>query len=137
MSTPEEPSGQRPPYGTPQHYPAYGAPQQPPAPYGEPPSPGYGYGYGYGYGQPMVRPPSGLYVAAAVINWVVLGILVVGTCGLGIVAAAWFIPMTIYIHRGSRDPHKHTALAVCTLIFCNLISGVLMLVDDANRAPRP
>jgi hypothetical protein len=115
-----------PPYG--QH-----PPWQPPP--GGPPAPVYGYGY-----VPLVpqRPAaSGLYVAAAVINWVVLGILVVLTCGVGIVAAAWYIPMTIYIHKGARDRNKHTALGVCTLLFCNLISGILMLVEDSNREPRP
>ena len=80
---------------------------------------------------------SGLYVAAAVINWVVLGLLVLGTCGVGILAAAWFVPMTVYIHKGARDRNKHTSLGVCTLLFCNIISGILMLVEDSNRPARP
>ncbi|GAA2088568.1 hypothetical protein IDH50_17150 [Aeromicrobium tamlense] len=95
------------------------------------PPPAYGYGY---VPQPA---PSGMYQAAAIINWVVLGLVVVGTCGLGIIAAAWFIPMTINIHRGARDRQKHTALAVCTLLFCNLVSGILMLAEDSNRSERP
>jgi hypothetical protein len=91
------------------------------------------------YGYPPHQPPavSGMYVAAAVINWVVLALLVLGTCGVGLVAAAWFIPMTIYIHRGARDGCKHTGLGVCTLLFCNIISGILMLVEDGNREHRP
>jgi hypothetical protein len=28
-------------------------------------------------------------------------------------------------------------LAVCTLLFCNIISGILMLVDDSNRPAQP
>jgi hypothetical protein len=83
-----------------------------------------------------VAPPApgqGLYVAAAVINWVVLGLVVVGTLGIGIIAAAWFIPMTIRIHKDARDHTKHTALGVCTLLFCNLISGILILVGDSDR----
>lgn len=78
-----------------------------------------------------------MYVAAAVINWVVLGILVLTTCGIGIVAAAWYVPMTVYIHKGARDGYKHTSLGVCTLLFCNIISGILMLVEDSNRQARP
>ena len=89
---------------------------------------------------PMVMAPTssrGMYTAAAIINWVTLGIIIVATLGFGIIAAAWFIPMTILIHKGAKGPYKHTALGVCTLLFCNLISGILMLVDDSNRPPKP
>jgi hypothetical protein len=84
-------------------------------------------------------PPAtrGLYTAAAIINWVTLAIVVFGTGGFGIIAAAWFIPMTILIHKAAKGPYKHTALGVCTLLFCNLISGILMLVDDSNRPIKP
>jgi hypothetical protein len=106
-----------------------------PPPPSVPAVPGY---YGYPPQVPQQPPPaSGMYVAAAVINWVVLGLLILGTCGIGIVAAAWYIPMTIYIHKGARDRYKHTGLGVCTLLFCNLISGILMLVEDSNRGHRP
>jgi hypothetical protein len=101
--------------------------------YGPPPT-------GMPWDQPMNRPPrhqSGLYLAAAIINWVVMGLAIVGTLGFGIFVAAWFIPMTIFIHKGAKDPYKHTGLAVCTLLFCNLISGILMLADNGNRHPRP
>jgi hypothetical protein len=93
--------------------------------------------YGYQSQVPPRPAASGMYVAAAVINWVTLGLLVVATCGIGIIAAAWFIPMTIYIHKGATDRYKHTGLGVCTLLFCNIISGILMLVEDANRQPGP
>jgi hypothetical protein len=87
--------------------------------------------------QGPVRPRSGLYLAAAIINWVALGIIVICTLGFGIIAAAWMVPMTIRIHKGATDGYKHTALAVCTLLFCSTPSGILMLVDDANRQPQP
>lgn len=93
--------------------------------------------YGYPPQVPQPAAASGMYVAAAVINWVVLGLLVLATCGFGLIAAAWFIPMTIYIHKGARDRQKHTGLGVCTLLFCNIISGILMLVEDANRGHGP
>lgn len=80
---------------------------------------------------------SGTYLAAAIINWVTLGFIILITFGFGIIVAAWFIPMTIAIHRGSTDRYKHTSLGVCTLLFCNLVSGILILVEDANRQPRP
>ena len=79
----------------------------------------------------------GLYTAAAILNWVTLAIVIVGSGGFGIIAAAWFIPITILIHKAAKGPYKHTALGVCTLLFCNLISGILMLVDDSNRAAKP
>jgi hypothetical protein len=86
----------------------------------------------------MVAPEKrGMYTAAAVINWVTLGLVIALSSGFGIIACAWFIPMTILIHRGGRGPYKHTALGVCTLLFCNLISGILMLVDDSNRRAKP
>lgn len=82
-------------------------------------------------------PTRGMYTAAAVINWVTLGIVIVVSGGVGIIAAAWFIPMTIFIHKGAKGPYRHTGLGVCTLLFCNFISGILMLVDDSNRPRVP
>jgi hypothetical protein len=78
-----------------------------------------------------------MYTAAAVINWVVFGLFVASTLGIGIIAGAWFIPMTIRMHKSARDPYRHTALGVCTLLFCNLISGILILADDGGRPHKP
>jgi hypothetical protein len=78
-----------------------------------------------------------MYTAAAVLNWITLAIVAVATFGIGLIAAFWFVPMTILIHKGAKGPYKHTALGVCTLLFCNIISGILMLVDDSNRPPKP
>ncbi len=127
---------QPPPFGD--QNPTPPEPQQPSQPY-PPTSP---YVPAPGHGTPPPPPgawgpspqPSGLYQAAAIVNWVVLGLIIVGTCGLGIIAAAWFVPMTIAIHNGAKDQRKHTALAVCTLLFCNVVSGILMLVEDGKRA---
>lgn len=145
-ATPQEPPYSPPPEPTTAPY-GYAAPQPPaPAPYGYdaaqppgwPPTGGGPAVAGYGYPHQQQRPSaSGMYVAAAVLNWVILGLLILGTCGLGIVAAAWFIPMTIFIHKGAHDRYKHTALGVCTLLFCGVIPGILMLVEDGNREPKP
>lgn len=78
-----------------------------------------------------------MYTAAAVINWVTLGILIVVTLGFGVIAAAWFVPMTIQMHKGAKGPYRHTGLGVCTLLFCNIISGILILADDGGRLPKP
>lgn len=130
MTQPHQPEAHKPEPTVPAPYNAYNAP----APYGPPPpSPMMPWD------QTMYRPPqqqSGLYLAAAIINWVVMGLIIVGTLGFGIVVAAWFIPMTIFIHKGAKDRYQHTGLAVCTLLFCNLISGILMLVDNGNRQAR-
>jgi len=79
----------------------------------------------------------GMYTAAAVINWITLAIVSVATFGIGLIAAFWVVPMTIAIHKGAKGPYKHTALGVCTLLFINIISGILMLVDDSNRPAKP
>jgi len=126
------------PYGQPgQQYPPqpYGQPGQPypPQPYGQQPYPPQPYGQQPYYAATAQAPGQGLYVAAAVVNWVVLGLIVVATLGIGIVAAAWFIPMTIRMHKNAKDVSKHTALGVCTLLFCNLVSGILILVADGGR----
>ncbi|MEZ0577208.1 hypothetical protein [Nocardioides sp. MH1] len=90
--------------------------------------------YGYPPQALQQQSASGMYVAAAVINWVYLGVIILATCGIGLIALAWFIPMTINIHKGARDRRKHTSLGVCTLLFCNIISGILILVEDGNRS---
>lgn len=75
----------------------------------------------------------GMYTAAAVLNWITYALFSVATFGIGLVAGFWVIPMTIAIHKAAKGPYKHTALGVCTLLFINLISGILILVDDNNR----
>jgi hypothetical protein len=86
---------------------------------------------------PVLVEKRGMYTAAAVINWVVFGLIVVGTLGIGLILGAYFIPMTIRMHKGAVDPYRHTSLGVCTLLFCNLISGILILVDDSGRPAKP
>ena len=111
------------------------------APTPPPPSPPSAYPPAPVPGMPAAPPVGsttrGMYTAAAILNWVTLAIVIVGSGGFGIIAAAWFIPMTILIHKAAKGPYKHTALGVCTLLFCNIISGILMLVDDSNRAAKP
>ncbi len=51
-----------------------------------------------------------------------------------IVALCWMIPMTVYtygIYKGKKA--NTTVFAVCTLIFCNIIGGILLLVAEKNE----
>ena len=65
-----------------------------------------------------------LFLIAFILN-------IVSTVSIGwlIVPLAWMIPMTVIsygIYKGTKK--NTTAFAVCTLIFLNLISGILLLV---------
>ena len=58
------------------------------------------------------------------------------TVGLGwlIIPLAWMIPMTVMswgIYKGKRA--NTTAFGVCTLIFVNLVSGILLLVAGEDK----
>lgn len=61
---------------------------------------------------------------------------------LGCVASAfawliplcWTIPMTVSLCRKlDRNEPVSTGFKVCTLIFCNLIAGILLLVTDTEE----
>ena len=46
----------------------------------------------------------------------------------GLIPLCWVIPMTIKIHNSLKNGEKlSTAFKVCTLIFANIISGILLL----------
>lgn len=52
--------------------------------------------------------------------------------GWMILPLAWLIPMTVRIKnrmKGDREPIS-LAFKICTLIFCNIISGILLLCDS-------
>lgn len=54
-----------------------------------------------------------------------------------IIPLAWMVPMTVYswnLYRGKRA--NTTAFGVCTLIFVNLVSGILLLVSNKDY-PQP
>jgi len=58
-----------------------------------------------------------MYTAAAIINWMTMAVVGLATLGFGLIAAAWIAPMACFICKAAKDPYKHTALAVCTLLF--------------------
>ncbi len=61
--------------------------------------------------------------------FMVIGCVSGAACFL--VPLAWCIPMTV-IYWKACDEHRDvsTAFKVCSLLFVNLIAGILMLVDD-------
>lgn len=51
--------------------------------------------------------------------------------GLSIIPLAWCIPMTVYyFNRTKYRQPVGVGFKICTLIFVNIISGVLMLCDN-------
>lgn len=68
-----------------------------------------------------------LLLVAAILNWIFYAIIAISTAGVGLLIGAWLIPMTIFTHKACNDNRKHVALGVCTLLFINLISGILIL----------
>ena len=50
-----------------------------------------------------------------------------------LIPLAWCLPMTLYYFKCVKENRPvSTGFAVCTLIFVNTISGVLMLIDKQN-----
>ena len=53
--------------------------------------------------------------------------------GIFILPLAWCIPMTVhYWKKVGRNEPVSTAFKVCTLIFVNTVSGILMLCDNGD-----
>ena len=102
-----------------------------------PPNPAQAYSYQNAYQQhvtpettyPMTSTDEALRLA----NFV----LCVISCVLGaaaIIPLAWMIPMTVHswgIHKG-KQPNT-IAFGVCTLIFVNLVGGILLLVSNKDK----
>lgn len=57
----------------------------------------------------------------------------VAWAGLFLIPLCWTVPMTIYYWK-SVDNHKPVSIIfkVCSLIFVNLIAGIIMLCDNDN-----
>lgn len=75
----------------------------------------------------------GLMLAAFVLNLltvIAFGASALFTFGISLVFLAWMIPMTVSLWGVYKGKKENTiAFGVCTLIFVNLISGILMLVS--------
>lgn len=67
-------------------------------------------------------------VLIIVFMWVSTGLLALSTLGI---ALAWCLPMTLSVQgKINRGEKIGTGMAVCTLIFVSLVSGILMLVKE-------
>lgn len=69
---------------------------------------------------------SGLQMAAFIL-------MIISTVAIGwlLVPLAWCIPMTVsYYNSVKNDRPVSMGLKVCTLLFVNLIAGILMLCDN-------
>ena len=113
-----------------------------------PPPPGQHYQQESTYQQPYAAQPrpqaQPTYAAATtypmtsqdetlrLINFI-LCILSCVTFGWAIFPLAWMIPMTVHsygIYKGTKP--NTTAFGVCTLIFVNVIGGILLLVSNKD-----
>lgn len=66
--------------------------------------------------------------------WLLLKSASIGGFIGGLVPLAWVIPMTVVIFRKLRDNKRiGMGLKVCTLIFVNIISGILLLCMNDNN----
>lgn len=118
----------------------FAQPQQAAQP--QPQPQGYGaQGYGQAY-NPAPQQPGQPYAQAQsastddtlrLIAFILAVISTVSVCW-AIIPLAWMIPMTVHcwgIYK--RKKANTTAFGVCTLIFLNLIGGILLLVSTRER----
>lgn len=82
-----------------------------------------------GMGNPeAVNNRSGLQIAAKI--FMILGCIAYGWL---LIPLAWCIPMTVsYFGKAERGEPVSIGFKICTLLFVNMIAGILMLCDDAN-----
>lgn len=84
----------------------------------------------YGYRQPAVSPNDRTMRMVAFIFSIVSCV----TLGWMIIPLAWLVPMTVHtygIYKGTK--RNTTTFAVCSLLFSNLIAGILLLVSTKDE----
>ena len=65
--------------------------------------------------------------------FMLLGCIVVGLTGM-LLPFAWTIPMTIYLwNKLDKNEPVGMAFKICTLIFCSLVAGILLLCVDLEQ----
>lgn len=56
------------------------------------------------------------------------------SCGFFLIPLCWMIPMTVIYYKSVKEGKPiSVAFKVCTLLFVNLLSGILMLVDEETK----
>lgn len=64
----------------------------------------------------------------------ILSVITTVVSGFAILPLAWMIPMTVHmwgIYKGKKQ--NTVAFGVCTLIFCNIIAGILLLCSKKDN----
>lgn len=103
--------------------------QQPQSTYQQP-----SYGASYTTTYALSSTDSTLRLIAFVFNVLTLCSVTVSglvTFGIGLIPLAWVIPMTVVcwkVYKGERP--NTVAFGVCTLLFVNLVSGILLLCSS-------
>ncbi len=107
-----------------------------PGSYGAQPGGQYGYGQGQaqGYYQGSVVQPA-MDSNDQTLRMVAFVFCILSTVSLGwaIIPLAWMIPMSVHcwgIYKGTKA--NTAAFGVCTLIFVNLVAGILLLVSKKD-----
>ena len=94
--------------------------------------------YQASYEQPQVA-PAALYPMTdtdrtlRLVAFIFVILSLVGSCWL-IIPLAWMIPMAVIswgIYKGTKA--NTVAFGVCTLIFCSLVAGILLLCSNKDR----
>lgn len=63
----------------------------------------------------------------------IMNIVTTVAVGWAIIPLAWMIPMTVMSHGIYKGTRKNTTtFGVCTLLFMNLVSGILLLVSKKD-----
>lgn len=63
----------------------------------------------------------------------IMNIVTTVAVGWTIIPLAWMIPMTVMSHGIYKGTRKNTTtFGVCTLLFMNLVSGILLLVSKKD-----
>lgn len=115
----------------------------PPQGYTAPPQQNYAPPQGYippqqGYAPPRGYVPQQSYAPAPQVSGLataakILMIISTVVMGLYIVPMAWCLPMTIsYCKKLKTGQPVGIGFKICTLLFVNTISGILMLCDNKN-----
>lgn len=139
QSAAEQPAGA---YGAPApgySTPGNAAPGQPASPYASTPQqPGYPYGAPT---QPGSYAPAGapVYVvddSDKTLRMVAFVFCLISTLisAFAILPLIWMIPMTVHcwgIYKGTKP--NTVLFGVCTLIFCSLVSGILLLISNKDQ----
>lgn len=123
----------------PQPQPQPAQPQQAPQGYSQQPQ---GYAQPQGYGQAPQQPgqmyaqPQNVASTDDTLRLIAFILAIISTVSVcwAIIPLAWMIPMTVHcwgIYK--RTKPNTTAFGVCTLIFLNLIGGILLLVSTRER----